>query len=169
MVRRHPGRNDWNGNDPITRVEMRYEREILHECGCETVEETLDRQDALWGYSTQQWLRHTVPQAQESNRSRWPTSVWWAVVQGASFGKPQTAPAQRQKAHAFHEERILAAIFGYLESWAAYTAGKRVDPSLDLSTVLHALADKGDEHYLRKGSDFYVEALKRRKRIGYPA
>ncbi len=90
-------------------------------------------------------------------------------MQGASYGKPQTAPAQRVKAHAFHEDRILAAVFGYLESWVAYASGKApVDPALDFSTVARALADKADEHYARKGTDFYHEVLKRRKRLGYP-
>lgn len=83
---------------------------------------------------------------------------------------PRRAPAQRQKAHAFHEDRILAAVFGYLESWTAYSAGKQpIDPALDFSTIAHALADRADEHYERKETDFYTEVVKRRKRIGYPA
>jgi hypothetical protein len=163
-------RHGWDGSAPITRVEMRYERTALRELGCNTVMETFERCDALWGYSTQQWLRHTAPNRNERDRSRWPTSPWWQAVQGASFGKPHTAPAQRRKAHAFQEERMLAAIFGYLESWVAYGAGKQpVEPSLDFSTVAHALADRADEHYERKATDFYAEVLKRRKRIGYPA
>ncbi len=163
-------RNGWDGSAPVTRVEMRFERTALRELGCNTVAETFDRSDALWGYSTQHWLRHTLPTHDQHDRSRWPTSPWWQVVQGASFGKPNTAPAQRKKAHAFHEERILAAVFGYLESWAAYRAGKqRVDPSLDFSTIAHALADHADLHYLNKSTDFYAEVVKRRKRIGYPA
>ncbi len=40
-------RNGWNGIDPITRVEMRYERTALRELGCDTVAETFDRLDAL--------------------------------------------------------------------------------------------------------------------------
>lgn len=161
-------RNGWNGSDPITRVEMRYERTALRELGCDMVADTFDHCDALWGYSTQHWLRHTLPQPSEKNRTRWPSSAWWDVVQGASFGKPQTAPAQRVKAHAFHEERMLAAIFGYMESWVAYSSGKTpVDPSIDVSTVARRLVHAADDHYLHKGSDFYTEVLKRRKRLGF--
>src|SRR5262249_28133554 len=54
-------RNGWNGEQAIARIEMRYAREALRELGCEGVEETFDRLDALWAYSTQKWLRHTVP------------------------------------------------------------------------------------------------------------
>lgn len=163
-------RNGWDGSTPITRVEMRYERTALRELGCDTVADTFEQCDALWAYSTQHWLRHTLPLLTIKDRSRWPMSPWWQVVQGASFGKPHTAPAQRHKAHAFHEDRILAAVFGYLESWAAYRNGKQpVDPALDFSTIAHALADHADTHYARKATDFYAEVLKRRKRIGYPA
>src|SRR5262249_15383246 len=133
------------------------------------VEETFDRLDALWAYSTQEWLRHTVPPAHRpKNRTRWPTSPWWEVVQKTSFGTSDTAPAQRQKAHAFHEERILATILGYLESWAAYRTGsKQVAPSLDVTTVLRAVADRSDGFYAARQSDFYQEVLKKRKRLGY--
>jgi hypothetical protein len=128
--------NGWDGSAPVTRIEMRYERTALRELGCDTVAETFEQFDAIWAYSTQLWLRHTIPDPNQKNRSRWPTSVWWEVVQGASFGKPNTAPAQRQKAHAVHEDRILAAVFGYLESWAAYRNGsKPVDSALDFSTI----------------------------------
>jgi hypothetical protein len=76
-------------------------------------EETLDQLDALRAYSTHEWLRHTRPQpAQDTNRSRWPVSPWWRVVQAAGFGQPETAPAQRERAHAFQEEHIPATIYG---------------------------------------------------------
>jgi len=164
-------KNGWNGQQGIARIEMRYAREALRELGCEGVEETFDRLDALWAYSTQHWLRHTVPPPpphRPKNRTRWPTSPWWQEVQKASFGMPHTAPAQRQKAHAFHEERILATILGYLESWSAYHAGRKPVPSeLDITTVLRAIADRSDRFYAERHSDFSEEVRKKRKRLGY--
>jgi hypothetical protein len=160
-------RNGWNGLDPVARVEMRYDRTALRELGCESVTETYDRLDALWAYSTQLWLRHTIPNHDDSHRYRWLNSPWWEAVQTASFGRAQTAPAQRRKAHAFHEERTLATILGYLESWTAYRAGKRVAPTIDLSTVARELVHCADDHYLDRGSDFSAEVLKKRKRLGF--
>jgi len=50
---------------------MRYAREALRELGCDGVQATLERLDALWAYSTQEWLRHTVPQPKDpKNRTR---------------------------------------------------------------------------------------------------
>jgi hypothetical protein len=160
-------RNGWNGEDSIARVEMRYQREVLRELGCEEVEATFEQLDALWAYSTQHWLRHTIPDSHDTNRTRWSTSPWWRVVHAGSFGTPQTAPAQRRRAHAFHEEHILATILGYLESWSAYTAGKVVPTTLDISTVLREVAQRSDTFYAERGSDFYGEVLKKRKRIGF--
>jgi hypothetical protein len=173
-------RNHWDGIAPITRIEMRYAREALHELQwrrtdphtglpetvrCEGIDATLESLDRLWAYSTRQWLRHTTPN--HKPRAEWPASPWWQAVQQATFGKVQTAPAQRQKAHAYHEGRILAAVLGYLESWSAYRAGKRVPSTLDLSTVARELVCKADDHCAARGSDFAREVLKKRKRIGF--
>ena len=95
---------------------------------------------------------------------------WWQVVQTAPFGRPDPVPAQRQKAHAFHEEHILATILGYLESWSAYRVGSRQVPaSLDISTVLRAVADRSDRYYGHgdRHSDFHQEVRKKRKRLGF--
>src|SRR5262245_1648069 len=102
---------------------MRYEREALHELGCEHVEATFDRLDALWAYSTRHWLRHTVPHHDERRRSAWSSSSWWGAVQGATFAQPCATPAQQTRTRRFHEEQILATILGYVESWAAWRAG----------------------------------------------
>jgi hypothetical protein len=51
------------------------------------VEETyafLDQIAGLWAYSTKLWLRHTFPNG-DPNRTRWPLSDAWQVVQRAAF------------------------------------------------------------------------------------
>jgi hypothetical protein len=162
-------RHGWDGEAPVTRVEMRYERQALHELGCELMGSTLRRLGNLWGYSTREWLRHTVPDPSEQRRrSCWPISPWWMVVQQAAFLRPCAAPAQRTRVRAFHEEQILATMLGYLESWSAWTACEEgVSEELDLSTALRAVARRADAHYLRRGSDFYQEVLRKRRQIGF--
>ncbi len=161
-------RNGWNGVDPIARVEIRSEREALHEFGCESVEQTFVKMDSMWAYSTREWLRHTIPNASDKVRSRWPVSPWWQTVQGASFGRPQSAPAQRTRVRDFQEERMVAMILGYVESWAAWRAGDEgISSELDISTVLRDIASRADGHYLKRGSDFVHEVLKKRHQIGF--
>lgn len=160
-------RNGWNGQDPITRVEMRYGREALHELGCEGVEATFERHDAIWAYSTREWLRHTLPDPTEPRRSLWPVSPWWEVVQAASFGKPHTAPAQRERVRTFHEERILATILGYLESWTAWRSGNTASSDATLYTAVSDLLDRADTHYQARGSAFREQVIKKRHQLGF--
>lgn len=157
--------NGWNGLDAIARVEMRNKREILHEMGIETMEDLFEKLPNSWAYSTQQWIRHTVPTA-DKNSARWPESQWWQVVQGASFGRDDKDPAQRQKVRLFHQKRILSTIIGYMESWAAWTI-PGVDDSLDISTILRDIASRSDDHYDEKGVNFLDEVKRKRKVIGF--
>jgi hypothetical protein len=163
-------RNGWDGIAPITRVEMRYGRAALHELGCEGVETTFERHDALWAYSTREWLRHTAPDPTEPRRSLWPVSPWWQAVQSAHFGTPQTAPSQRQRVHSFQEERILATILGYLESWTAWRAGEALPKNPSDLTIYRAvsdLLDRSEGHYQHRHATFAGQVLKKRRLIGY--
>ncbi len=111
-------RNGWDGETPITRVEFRYERECLREMGIEDPYELLDQLDSLWAYSTQQWLRHTVPSA-DTNQSRWAVSAIWQVVQQASLFQTEAVPAVRVKKVELESEHTLAGLVGYGTSLAA--------------------------------------------------
>ena len=55
--------NGWDGEDRVTRVKFRYKRECLREMGVEEAYAFLDQLPSLWAYSTKQWLRHTIPNA----------------------------------------------------------------------------------------------------------
>ncbi len=108
--------NGWDGESKVTRVEFRYKRECLHEMGIECPYDMLDRLPELWAYSTQKWLRHTIPD-NDSNQSRWDTSAVWEVVQGAS-GNDDATPAVRTKKVELDTERSQAGFVGYATSWA---------------------------------------------------
>lgn len=108
--------NGWDGESRVTRVEFRYKRECLREMGVECPYDMLDRLPELWAYSTQKWLRHTIPD-NDSNQSRWDTSPVWDVVQGAS-GNDDATPAVRTKKVELDTERSQAGFVGYATSWA---------------------------------------------------
>jgi hypothetical protein len=155
----------WDEISPIARVEMRPERDVLREMGIETPEEAFDRLDYIWAYATQQWIRHTTPTG-DKTRSRWPSSPFWQVVQGAVFEREHADPAQRQKVRAFRERQMLGALLGYLESWAAWRA-ESDDDTPDISIALRDIAEKADDHYLEKDSDFWAEVVRKRRKFGF--
>jgi hypothetical protein len=111
-------KNGWDGEAPVTRVEFRYDRECLREMGIEDPFELLDRLDSLWAYSTQQWLRHTVPSA-DTNQSRWAVSEVWQVVQQATLFLTEAVPAVRVKKVELDSQHTLAGFVGYGTSLAA--------------------------------------------------
>src|SRR5579875_168399 len=108
--------NGWDGESTITRVEFRYKRECLHEMGIECPYDMLDQLSEMWAYSTQKWLRHTVPDA-DTNQSRWATSEVWELVQ-AGFGADEATPLARRKKVELDTERSKAGFVGYATSWA---------------------------------------------------
>jgi len=171
-------KNGWDEDSPVGRVEMRLERAALHEMrvklaeqeesadqGIETPEEAFDRLDAIWAYATQDWLRHTLP-TQDKTRSRWPTSALWRAVQRAMFERQDADPGQRKKVRAFREQQMIGALLGYLESWGAWTAASDGDVQ-DISMVLRELAERSEDHYERKESDYVTETIQKRRKFGF--
>ena len=78
----------------------------------------LDQLDSLWAYSSQQWLRHTVPSA-DTNQSRWAVSEVWQVVQQATLFLTEVTPAVRAKKVELDSQHTLAGFVGYGTSLAA--------------------------------------------------
>ncbi len=84
--------------------------------GIECPYDMLDQLSEMWAYSTQKWLRHTVPDA-DTNQSRWATSEVWELVQ-AGFGADEATPLARRKKVELDTERSKAGFVGYATSWA---------------------------------------------------
>lgn len=76
----------WNGSETVWRLEGQLRRPVLKELGVNSVDDLLGNLDGLWAYCFQHWLVLKLPQAGDSNSSRWPTDPLWVGLQGASFG-----------------------------------------------------------------------------------
>jgi len=111
-------RNGWDGESIVTRVEFRYERECLRDMKIECPYEMLDKLDNLWAYSSQCWLRHTIP-SKDTNQTRWKVSEVWQVVQSSIWAIAEATPAVRVKKVEIDIDRTLASFTGYATSMAA--------------------------------------------------
>lgn len=76
----------WNSSEAVWRLEGQLRRPVLKELGVNSVDDLLGNLDGLWGYCFQQWLVLKLPQAGDSNNSRWPIDPLWVGLQAASFG-----------------------------------------------------------------------------------
>ena len=112
--------NGWDGSSRVIRVEFRYERECLKELGIEDPYTMLDQLPGLWAYSTQQWLRHTIP-THDKNRGRWETSPFWLAIQQAAFFC-NGEPAVRERKHKGDLTHICQMLCGCSTTAAAYLA-----------------------------------------------
>ncbi|MBA3827221.1 MAG: hypothetical protein H0X24_25420 [Ktedonobacterales bacterium] len=159
--------NGWDREQPVIRVEMRYEREVLHEMGIDTMDQLWEGLDSLWQYSTQKWLRHTRPTL-DKNRSRWPTTAWWQMVQGVTFERADALPGVRVKQRQFHERKMLATILGYVESWVAWKAAEGgMGAGFDLYDALVGVFDHADDHYAYHETTFRQAVTQKRRKIGF--
>jgi hypothetical protein len=156
----------WNGIDPVTRIEGKLAREALHELGIETVADAFKRLDELWAYITQKWVRHTLPKGKQ--RKFWPTSAWWQVVQQVIFQSQVKTIPERTPQHNYQEERMIAALCGYVESWVAWRAGETgEEPESDIWDHLIRLAERAKVHYEAKGVYFLDQVAKKAKVLGF--
>ena len=178
----------WDEQDgDVWRVELRYKREALHELqqevegqevfhGIEDVYVLMDKFALLWAYGIGQvgggadglldgWIRCVVPST-DKTRSRWPTHPAWSVVQ-AAFTDSDERPADFgkvvRKRHRDHNiDRMVEAIVGYASSLAAHLGGEYGKSTVDLSLVLHWLAQAGPEYLERVKRDFASEVQRKR-------
>ena len=177
--------NGWSEDDGcVWRVELRYKREALHELlqevdglevfhGVEDVYVFLDLLPLLWAYGVGSvdvdglpgWLRCVVP-GTDKIRSRWPTHPVWKVVQ-AAFSADDERPADfgkvvRKRHRDHHIDRMVEAMVGYASSLAAHLGGEYGKGTVDLSMVLHWLAEAGPEYLERVDRDFGEEVGRKR-------
>jgi hypothetical protein len=158
--------NSWDGESRVTRVEFRYKRECLREMGIEEAYAFLDQIPSLWAYSTKQWLRHTVPNA-DPNRARWPLSSLWVLVQQASFFCDGT-PAVRERGRTGDLTLLSQMIAGCSTSAAAFLT--HVLPSQDDGThFLIWFWDWLEAHLQERGLTFESLTATKRLKLGVPA
>jgi hypothetical protein len=155
----------WDGSARVVRVEFRYKRECLRELGIECPYELLDQLAGLWGYSTMQWLRHTVP-TDDTNRGRWLCSPFWQAVQAATFdGEP--IPLERQRKYKGELKLLCEMLAGCATSAAAFLAGDLPDWD-DGSHFLRWFYDWMSEYLDHKGLTFADIEKSKRLRLGLP-
>ncbi|MDP3517166.1 MAG: hypothetical protein Q8S94_08360 [Pseudohongiella sp.] len=75
----------WDGQHDVWRLEFQYKRQVLRDLGIVKYSDLVRALAGLWGYSTQDWLRHTTPSESDKTQSRWPTSALWSVLQAAPW------------------------------------------------------------------------------------
>lgn len=70
----------WDGELRVWRLEFQYRRELLDQLGVVKLDSVLRHLNGLWSYATTEWLRLSLPDLADHNRSRWPIHPLWAAL-----------------------------------------------------------------------------------------
>jgi hypothetical protein len=130
--------------DPVWRLEIELKREVLADLGVSGWDAS--RLPSLWGYAVGApgeggWISRRRPDGCV-NRSRWPVSDDWLMLQRASFGGPSCAAVRERHRFATLDELMRQAI-GVLTTAAGYM-GTHSDPAASFSEVLSELQKRTD-------------------------
>jgi len=158
----------WDGSSEVWRVEFRFKREMLHECGIDNAYTVPDRLAALWDYASLCWLRYTVPD-QDTNRSRWEVHPVWEVVQGAfavtlTPDQVEMGPVIRERKRKVNTDMMIAQVVGCLITLHAWDKARQLCERDDLSLVLHDFYERGEDYLARKQKDFSA-AVRYKQRV----
>lgn len=78
----------WDGEMPVWRAEFQYRRQVLDQFGLVRLSSTLRNLGSLWGYATGEWLRLSIPDPTDSNRSRWAIHPLWVALGSIDWDTP---------------------------------------------------------------------------------
>jgi hypothetical protein len=95
---------DSDGN--VWRMEFQFKREILSQFEVRSLGAVLNHLNGLWSYAATEWLKLSLPNPDDKNRSRWPLHPLWACIASVDFDtdggplsrqfSPQRVPSDRR-------------------------------------------------------------------------
>lgn len=156
-------RNGWDGEAPITRLEVSFKREALHDLGIETAFDLVHNIQSLWGYavgttSGKPWLRYTIPTT-DTNQTRWPLHPLWTSTIQHAFDSLDEEPAReliRHKKQQVNIDAATASLAGYLATRTVWQCEEKGEVVENMATrwVLDDLYDDFQRHWKEKGITF---------------
>lgn len=75
----------WDGVTPVWRLEFQFRREILAQLQLTTLAHVMGNLNGLWSYAATDWLRLTLPSADDKTRSRWPVHPLWGYLSSVDW------------------------------------------------------------------------------------
>lgn len=153
----------WSEADgDVYRLEFRFSREWLRECG---VNSPADVDVAALFLAGMQWLTLRQPVAGDSNRSRWPVAALWLQIQ--EQGAALLGEAWRQYERAYVPRVDVGQLVNQVVGCMA-CLGALVD-SYGLHNVFGRLMEEAEEAIQRRRLNFAEMVARRRDRYLLPA
>lgn len=159
----------WAGQAVVWRLEFEIKREVLTQKTLGKLFEVLNHRNGLWSYATTEWLRLTIPNGDDSTRSRWPIHPLWGYLASVDWdgnGGPLDKRFSPQRSP--KDDKLFQAVYSAILSYMAkhdFGPGDLYEGTEDFLASAYAYhADKA--HQLGLPFDEFVAeklALKRRE------
>lgn len=159
----------WGGEGLIWRLEFELKREVLTQKGLSKLYQVLEHLDGLWSYATTEWLRLTLPSADDKTRSRWPIHPLWGFLSGVDWQGQGGPLAKRFTAtRSPKDDKLFQMACSVLLSFMAkhgFAASELYEAKDDLSAKLADYIDQKAYDLGLSFDDYIAEklALKRRQ------
>ena len=159
----------WDESRLVWRLEFEIKREVLTEKGLGKLSDVLNHQNGLWSYATTEWLRLTLPNADDKTRTRWPIHPLWVLLASIDWESNGGPLARRYSpTRSPEDDRLYQSAYSTILSYMAkhgFDAGEFYEGTEDF--LAYAYAYHEDRAY-RLGlpfDQFIAEklALKRRQ------
>jgi len=95
----------WDGNQDVWRLEFQIRRDCLRDLDIITFDNLMQNLSGIWNYSTQNWLRLSIPNENDRTQTRWPTAPVWEALQSANWtgnDKITRSPPAKSRPPSYH-------------------------------------------------------------------
>ena len=147
----------WDGVTPVWRLEFQFRREILAQLKLTTLRTVMDNLNGLWSYATTDWLRLTLPSAEDKTRSRWPLHALWGYLSSVDWETPGGPLMRHYSPRRLPDEQRLC-MHG-LSALVSFMAARRItDRYQGLNAFMEAIdqAHAGKAEFLGLSVDDYI-------------
>lgn len=152
----------WDGQRKVWRLEFQFRREVLKELGISSPDELPAALGGLWTYATTQWLRLTLPSADDQTRSRWDTHPLWQVLAQIPWQSP-SIPLVRVRTERVPTDSHL--FRQGLAGLTSYMAARRIfDAQEGMRRYLSDAADYHNHTSAKSFKEYVLERLRLKAR-----
>lgn len=153
----------WQASDMVWRLEFELKREVLTQKGLSKLYQVLGNLDGLWSYATTEWLRLTLPSADDKTRSRWPIHPLWGFLSAVDWeGKGGPLVKRFSPSRSPNDDKLFQIAYSAILSYMAkhgFPATELYEGAEDFLANAYAYHEKKANDLGLPFDDFIAERL----------
>ena len=156
-------KSGWQASDMVWRLEFELKREVLTQKGLSKLYQVLGNLNGLWSYATTEWLRLTLPSADDKTRSRWPIHPLWGFLSAVDWeGKGGPLVKRFSPSRSPNDDKLFQIAYSAILSYMAkhgFPATELYEGAEDFLANAYAYHEKKANDLGMPFDDFIAERL----------